>query len=177
MVNNIFLDWKSLIPADFQSDSRVWIYQASRLFHISEALQIEGILEDFVTHWKSHGTPVKGYANLLFGQFVIFMADESATGVSGCSTDSSVRVVKEIEKLFKVPMFDRQTLAFIKNEKVELIPMNQFSYALEHGLINPDTLFFNNLASNKAALLNDWLLPVKTSWLSKRFPLLNSDFC
>ncbi len=176
-MENMFIDWKSLIPEDFAPDSRVWVYQASRLFRISEALQIEGILEDFVTHWQSHGAPVKGYANLLFGQFIVFMADESATGVSGCSTDSSVRVVKEIENLFKVAMFDRQTLAFVKNEKVELIPLNQFSYALEHGLVTPETPFFNNIASNKAALLNDWLLPVKLSWLAKRYPMLNPDFC
>jgi hypothetical protein len=55
--------------------------------------------------------------------------------------------------------------------------MNQFSYALEHGLITPETLFFNNLASNKAALLKDWILPVKMSWLAKRYLLLNPDFC
>lgn len=177
MMENMFLEWKELIPEDFAPDSRVWIYQASRLFRISEALKIEGILEDFVANWQSHGAPVKGYANMLFGQFIIFMADETATGVSGCSTDSSVRVVKEIEKLFQVAMFDRQTLAFVKNGKVELIPLNQFSYALEHGLVTPDTLFFNNLASNKSALLNDWLLPVKYSWLAKRYPLLNPDFC
>jgi hypothetical protein len=35
------------------------------------------------------------------------MADETATGVSGCSTDSSVRLIKEIEKIFGVNMFDR----------------------------------------------------------------------
>jgi hypothetical protein len=171
----MFENWKSLIPEDFAADSRVWIYQSSRMFMLSEALQIESLLEDFAANWNSHGAPVKGYANLLFGQFVVIMADESATGVSGCSTDSSVRVIKEIERTFRVNMFDRQTLAFISKEKVELIPMNQFSYALDSGLIGAETPYFNNLVASKADLLNNWIIPVKESWLGKRFPLLNAD--
>jgi hypothetical protein len=171
----MFENWKSLIPEDFAADSRVWIYQSSRMFMLSEALQIEGLLEDFTANWNSHGTPVKGYANLLFGQFVVIMADESATGVSGCSTDSSVRVIKEIEKTFKVNMFDRQTLAFIRKEKVELIPMNQFSHAINSGLITAETPYFNNLVPTKNALLYEWIIPIKKSWLAKRYPLLNAD--
>lgn len=171
----MFENWKSIIPEDFAADSRVWVYQSSRMFMLSEALQIESLLEDFVTNWNSHGAPVKGYANLLFGQFVVIMADESATGVSGCSTDSSVRVIKEIEKTYRVNMFDRQTLAFISKEKVELIPMNQFSYALNSGLITAETPYFNNLVATKDALLNNWIIPVKDSWLAKRYPLLNAE--
>jgi hypothetical protein len=173
----MFENWKSLIPEDFSPESRVWVYQSSRLFMISEALQIESLLEDFVSNWNSHGAPVKGYANLLFGQFVVIIADESQTGVSGCSTDSSVRVIKEIEQLYRVNMFDRQTLAFIRKEKVELIPIAQFSYAMENGMITPETPYFNNLITTKEGLLNNWIVPVKSSWLAKRFPLLNADFC
>jgi hypothetical protein len=120
---------------------------------------------------------VKGYANLLFGQFIVLMADETATGVSGCSTDSSVRLIKEIEQKFKVNLFDRQTLAFLRNDKVELIPLSQFSHAVAGGLITPHTPYFNNLAQTKEELLHQWIIPVKQSWLAKRFPLLKEDFC
>jgi hypothetical protein len=161
-------EWKHLIPDNFDDNSRVWIYQSSRIFGLSEALQLESILEDFVENWQSHGTPVKGYANLLFGQFVVFMADETATGISGCSTDSSVRVVKEIENLFGTSMFDRLTLAFIKEGKVQMLPLQQVNYAIENGFISPDTIYFNNLVQTKIALLNNWLVPVKNSWLASR---------
>ena len=164
-------DWKHLIPADFSSSSRVWVYQSSRIFGLSEALQIESILEDFVANWKSHGEPIKGYANLFFGQFIVFMADETDTGVSGCSTDSSVRVVKEIENLFGVGMFDRLTLAFVKEGKVQMLPLQQVNYAIENGFLNGDTIYFNNLVQTKEELENKWLIPVKDSWLAKRVTL------
>lgn len=165
------LNYQQAIPADFAPDSRVWIYQSSRLFTMGEALQIEDLLNDFTANWKSHGAPVKGYGNLFFGQFVVLMADERATGVSGCSTDSSVRLIKQIEQLYQVNMFDRQSLAFVMKEKVQLLPLSQLPYALEHNFLNGDTLYFNNLVQTKEELETKWMIPVKDSWLAKRFAL------
>lgn len=161
-------DYRETIPSDFQDTSRVWIYQSSRLFTIPEAFHIEDILKDFVNKWQSHGTSVKGYASLLFGQFIILIADETATGVSGCSTDSSVHVIKYVEEKFGVSMFDRQMLAFYIKEKVQLLPLAQLNYALENNYLTIDTLYFNNLVSTKKELLEKWIIPLKESWLSSK---------
>jgi hypothetical protein len=162
------LSYKDLLPADFAQDSRVWVYQSSRLFTMGEALQIEDLLNHFTSNWKSHGTPVKGFGTLFFGQFVILMADEQATGVSGCSTDSSVRLIKEMEQLYKVSMFDRQSLAFISKDKIQLLPMNQLQYALDNQFITADTIYINNLVQTKEELENNWLIALKDSWLAKK---------
>lgn len=165
------LAYKHLLPTDFAPDSRVWVYQCSRLFFMSEVLQVEDLLNHFTANWKSHGTPVKGFATVFFGQFVILMADEQATGVSGCSTDSSVRLIKEIEQLYKVSLFERQNLAFVLKEKVELLPLSQLQYAADHGFINGNTLYFNNLVQTKEELENNWIIPVKESWLTKKIAI------
>lgn len=162
------LNFQEHIPIDFADTSRIWIYQCNRLFLISEAFQIEDLLKEFTSNWKSHGTPVKGYANLFFGQFIIIMADETATGVSGCSTDSAVRVIKDIEQLFQVELFNREQLAFIVKEKIQLLRMNQLEYAVKNNFINPDTLYFNNTVLTKKDLLEKWIVPVKESWLVKK---------
>lgn len=161
-------EYKHLLPADFADDSKVWIYQSSRLFTISEALQIEDILHALVENWKAHGAPVKGYANLFFGQFIILMADENATGVSGCSIDSVVRIIQQIEKQFGVEMFNWQNLAFVVKDKVQIIPRQQFSYAIENNFITPQTLFFNNVVANKKELEENWIIPVEQSWLKTK---------
>jgi hypothetical protein len=160
--------YQHLLPQDFAPNSRVWVYQSSRLFSMGEALQIEDIINHFTSSWKSHGTPVKGFGTLFFGQFVILLADENSTGVSGCSTDSSVRLVKELETLYKVSMFDRQALAFVKDNKIQLLPLNQLQYAVENSFITPDTLYFNNLVQTKEELESKWIVPVKESWLANR---------
>jgi hypothetical protein len=158
------------IPEDFNDNSKVWIYQSSRLFLMSEAFEMEDILNNFVASWKSHGATVKGFANLFFGQFIVLMADETQSGVSGCSTDSSVRLIKEIEQKFTVDLFNRQNLAFIVKDKVQLLPLSQLNYAAENGFINADTLYFNNTVLNKKELLGKWIVPVKESWLGKKLP-------
>jgi hypothetical protein len=161
------LDFSEHIPADFNDNSRVWIYQSSRLFFISEALEIENMLNNFALNWKSHGASVKGFAGLLFGQFIVLMADETATGVSGCSTDSSVHLIKSIEEKYKVQLFDRQTLAFIVKDKIQLLPLSQLGYAVENDFISPDTLYFNNTVLSKKEMTEKWIVPVKESWLAK----------
>lgn len=164
-------EYKTLLDKEFSPDSRVWIYQSNRLFTITEALEIEELLNDFTAKWLSHGVPVKGAAHLFFGQFIILMADERATGVSGCSTDSSVRLIKDIEQRFAVNMFDRIMLAFVVKDKIQLLPLSQLQYAFDNGFINADTLYFNNLVQTKEELENNWIVSIKDSWLSNRLNL------
>ncbi len=168
------LDYIYLLDDSFSPDSRVWIYQASRLFTISEAFEIEKMMNDFSSQWKSHGTPVKGAGHLFFGQFIILMADEKATGVSGCSTDSSVRLIKDMEQMFGVNMFERTTLAFVIKDKVQLLPLSQLQYAYDNQFISADTLYFNNLVQTKDELEKKWIIPVKDSWLAEKISFSNS---
>jgi hypothetical protein len=164
------IDFQDIVPNDFSNNSHVWIYQSSRVFNPSEILQIKELLKNFLIDWKTHGTPVKGFGDLFFSQFIVIMADESATGVSGCSTDSSVRLIKQIEKDCEVDLFDRQMLAFVINEKIQLLPLSQINNAIETGLVSANTLYFNNTILTKKELLNHWIIPVKKSWLAKRIP-------
>jgi hypothetical protein len=163
------LAFKHLIPEDFDDSSRVWIYQSDRRFTMQEALQIEAMLDGFVEQWNTHGTPVKGFATMFFGQFIVLMADESAATVSGCSTDSSVRVIKSIEQTFQVSLFNRQLLGFVMKDNIQLLPLAQLSYAVEHGFVTRDTIYFNNTIQTKAELLEKWMIPAGNSWLSGKF--------
>lgn len=162
------VEYTHLLPEDFSDASRVWIYQSNRIFRLSEALELEVLLENFAKEWTSHGALVKGYANLFFGQFIILMADESDAMVSGCSTDGSVRLMKEIESRFQVDLFNRNALAFLIKDKVELLPMTQLQYAFQNNFIHSDTPYFNNLVLNKKELQTSWIIPVKESWLAKK---------
>lgn len=164
-------NYQELLPADFDPGSKVWIYQANRVFALSEALMIEAKLEDFISAWQAHGAKVKGYANLFFGQFIVLIADETKTGVSGCSTDSSVRVIKEIEQLTGVSLFDRQLLAFVIKDKVQVLPLAQLNYSVENGYIDAQTIYFNNLVATKAELETNWMQPLQNSWLARRVQL------
>ena len=164
-------EYRHLLPQDFSPHSRVWIYQSSRLFSLSEALKIEDILEQFTRTWTSHDAKVTGYANLLFGQFIVLIADETEATVSGCSTDSSVRLIKQTEQHFGVEFFNRTSLAFVVKDRVQILPLNQLAYAFQNNFITADTLYFNNLVYTKQEMEYNWIIPVKNSWLSEKLKL------
>ncbi len=162
------LNYKEKIPENFDDNSKVWIYQSNRMFTNTEENSIKVMLDNFVQSWNSHGEKVKGFASLFFGQFIVFIADETAAGVSGCSTDSSVRIIKEIEKTFAVALFNRQELAFVIDDKLALIDLPSINKAVQQNHINAETLYFNNTVLTKKELENNWVIPIKKSWLLNR---------
>lgn len=162
-------NWKTLLPDHFSADSRVWVYQSSRPFNEAELKEINEQLYQFYSQWMSHNHPVKGWAAVLFNQFIVILSDDTSDRLCGSAVDHSIHVMKSLERQYQVSLLDRMLLGFKVEDKVELLPMNQVSYALENGIINGDTLFFNNAITTKSALEDDWLIKVKDSWLGKRF--------
>jgi hypothetical protein len=168
------VEYKHLIPENFANESKVFVYQSSRLLTVNEALQLEDLLINFIDKWESHGEKIKGYANLFFGRFIVFMADDTQSNVCGRSIDGLNRFMKEMEQFFAIELLNRQTLAFVVKGKVELLPLPQLKYAVENNFIKADTLFFNNAVSDKQTFLTSWIIPAKDSWLgSKYFTLQN----
>ena len=161
-------DYKKLLPENFHADSRVWIYQCERAFNEIETTQINELLHEFTKNWTSHGAKVKGFGQVFFNQFIVLIADETASEISGCSTDSSVRVIKNIEETHHVNLFNRQLLGFFINDKVELIPLQEIQKSLESKILNTETLYFNNIVLHKKELEEKWIIPLKNSWLRNK---------
>jgi hypothetical protein len=165
------LSYKHLIPDNFHPDSKVWIYQSDRPFNVEETIMINLVLEEFTSDWKSHGANVKGFGQLFFQQFIIIMADENFASVSGCSTDSSVRIIKSIEEKTKANLFNRQNLAFYLNDNIQIIGLYELQKRLETAEITAETLYFNNTILTKKEFEEKWLIPLKNSWLKTKLLL------
>lgn len=166
------MEFKKLIPEAFDSNARVWVYQSSRSFTPDEIESIKKQLDQFNMQWNSHGSKVMSFADLFFDRFILLMADETSVKVGGCSTDASTRFIKTLEKQYDVTLFDRQILAFLIDERIEVIPLENVNTEIENGYITAETLYFNNTILTKQDLLNQWIIPVKDSWLSGRIPTI-----
>lgn len=165
---------ENIIPREFPGNSRVWIYQADRPFTEQQRVEVDEQLYNFYAQWQSHGVPVKGWAKCIFEQFIIVIADVANIGIGGCSTDSMVRVIKSFERQYSIKLFDRLTLTFFVNNKVQPLPMQQVAYALQKGFIETDSLLFNNLVDTKEKLLTEWLVPLNKSWLWSKVVALDT---
>lgn len=159
------------LPNDFHPDSRIWIFQSERHLSAQDIQDIDELLQLFIAQWKSHGDRVKGYATILYNRFILLMADESETMVSGCSTDGAIHIIKEIENKFQLQLFNRLNLAFLVNDSLIQLPLTAVPQALKDGNLQPLTPYFNNTVLTKQEFENNWLIPLENSWLKTKFQL------
>ena len=101
---------------DFPDESEIWVYSADRFISDAELEIIKPQLFEFVTTWSTHGKPLKADFHILDNCFLIFVTDNSFGSASGCSIDSSVRVVKKIGEEIGVNFFNRLKL-LVRNDR------------------------------------------------------------
>ena len=160
-----------LVPFNTLSDnSKIWIYQSSRLFTDVEVNELETRLSNFVENWESHSRTLKGAFLILENRFVVISVDETVNDASGCSIDKSVHFLQEIENEFKTQLLDKSKVAIKSNDgDVVLYPLLSLKEAVRLGEISQNTLVYNNLVSTKKDFETSWIVPVKATWLNKYF--------
>lgn len=151
----------------FSDHSKVWVYYSDRPFTESEEKSIHSRLEHFISSWNTHGDAVKGQYLILFNQMIVIIADESVAKVSGCSIDSSVRVIQELAETMQLNFFNRNMIYFIENQQFTTTTLTSFvhNYSLENKdikILNPYYNDLQDLKTNLAVSIQD----------SKFFPLL-----
>lgn len=159
-----------LVPfEELPATSRVWIYQATRTLTEAEVSHAEAFLRTFIEQWQAHGKPVKGDAKVYHNRFIAITADEGFTTPTGCSIDSSVHCIQELEQNLGLGLMDRSQVAFLREGEIFFMPMQQIKDKVASGEITPDTVTFNTLAANKHELESRWTIPAKDSWMSRYF--------
>lgn len=153
----------------FSPQSRVWIYQSDRKFTSVEESEILNKLAAFTNQWKAHGNELLAKAEIRYGFFIILTVDESQADVTGCSIDSSVRLIKEIEQEYHVDLFNRFNIAYKVNGEVVVNSKEDFETLVNIKQVTPETIVFNNMVQNLAELDSKWEVPFQNSWHSTVF--------
>ena len=160
----MYVPFNELVP-----QSRIWIYQADREFTETEANEIQEKIKAFVTDWSAHGQALHASGQLLHRRFIILGTDADVTAPSGCSIDSSVKFIRELENDSHIGLFDRTHLAFMIDGQIDIHPLTEMPVAVTAGKITAETPYFDNLVGEAGALQQDWLKPAGKSWLRKYF--------
>jgi len=149
-------------------DARVWIYQSNREFSDREVVQISEKIETFMATWKRHGDDLKTSYIIKYNQFIVLGVDESLNDVSGCSIDSSVHFVQELEKEFGVDLMNKMNTAFRIGENINIVSLADFQKFVKGNKITPETIVFNNMIQSKVEFDTSWEVSANKSW-HKRF--------
>ena len=118
--------------------SRVWLYLSNRVFDSTELGYIENVILDFTqSKWSAHGSKLEASGTILFNQLVILAVDEQTINASGCSIDSSVRMIKELGTELNVDFFNRMYVLVYLQNQFKRIHIHELKNYKEAQLINP----------------------------------------
>ena len=150
--------------------SRVWIYQAERILTEKEIEIVKQRLTRFCEGWNTHGNGMPTSFDIFDQQILILAVDESGLGASGCSIDSSVKVLRELESMLGVNLTDQGKVS-VRNSSGDLkvFPALGLKSKVQAGELTLDQEVINPLIRTKADLHQLWQ-PVRNSWLNKYFP-------
>lgn len=158
----MFTDYKNL-----PDNSRIWVYQADRRLTTEEIEYISAKAIIFIEQWTRHGDDLKGSFTLKYDQFLILGVDENFNNVSGCSIDSSVRFVKELEQELKIDLMDKMNVSFKDGNNVNIVKLPDFQQYAQDKKITKETIVFNNMVNTKQDFDQKWEVTANESWHSR----------
>ena len=157
-----------LIPfKDLSDESRVWIYQASRIFSKEEKTDLIKELEIFLNQWTAHGADLVTSYEIPYDRFIVIALNEKVQGATGCSIDSSVRFIQYLEEKYNIQLLDKMNVTHKNGSEFLYTPLKEFRSLAKKRKVSSNTIVFNNLVLNKAEYLSHWEVPAGQSWHSR----------
>lgn len=158
------------IPFDeMPKEARIWIYQSNRKFSEQEEQEIFAILTNFVGEWVAHSTPLKASFEIKYNRFIILAVDAEYHPASGCSIDSSVKVIQEIEQKYGIDLLDKMNVTYRTGDFIAHKPLIDFKKMAKSKAVNKQTIVFNNLVNTIEEYENYWEVPAEESWHGRFF--------
>jgi len=147
--------------------SRVWIYQANRSFTESELEEISKKLDVFIENWTAHGGDLKAGYCIKYKRFITIALDQNMNQATGCSIDSSVVFIQQLEKDYQVDLLDKMNVSYKQGEFVAYKTLTDFRKMAKQKAVSKKTIVFNNLVTNIAEFNENWEVPASESWHSR----------
>ena len=154
---------------ELPEESRVWIYQSNRVFTAAELDFIKECANDFLNNWTAHGANLQAAIDIPYDRFLVIALNESLQSASGCSIDSSVHFIQNLEKKLGITLLDKMNVTYRIKNKIQYISLKDFRKMAKKKLINSDVIVFNNLVINKKEYNSLWEVPAISSWHARYF--------
>jgi len=152
---------------DLPGHSKVWIYQANRVFDKGELAEINELSTQFLSQWQAHGESLYAAIEVFYDLFIVVMVDEEVATATGCSIDSSFRFIQDLEKRLGISLLDRMNVAYRLQGKIRISRIDEFEGMIQEGKVNMETIVFNNLVDKKIDFDSKWEVLLKDSWHRK----------
>ncbi|MBN8642746.1 MAG: ABC transporter ATPase [Flavobacteriales bacterium] len=160
----MYVPFESLPP-----ESRIWIYQSNRKFSDEEMVEIEKDLNEFLNNWSAHGAALEASYQLKYNRFIIIAVNQEVQAATGCSIDSSVAFIQNLEQRYDVDLLDKMNVTFKNGEHVAHKTLIDFKRMAKEKAVTANTIVFNNLVNTIEEWNDNWEVPAGDSWHSRFF--------
>lgn len=150
-------------------ESRIWIYQSNRKFSDIEITEIEKDLVEFLTNWSAHGSSLEASYQIKYNRFIIIAINQEVHPATGCSIDTSVSFIQNLEKKYEVDLLDKMNVAFKQGEFITYKTLLDFKKLATKKAVSENTIVFNNLVNTIQEWNESWEIPAAESWHSRFF--------
>lgn len=150
-------------------ESKIWIYQSNRKFTDAEMNEIEAALQSFIENWSAHGTGLEASFQLKYNRFIILAVDQEHQMATGCSIDTSVQFIQELEEKYEVDLLDKMNVTFKLGEHIAHKSLIDFKKMAKDKAVSENTIVFNNLVNTIEEWNENWEVPAGDSWHSRFF--------
>jgi hypothetical protein len=158
--------FKTFLP-EFPSSSRVWIYQSSRVLDDVEAKHLEDEARQFAAQWAAHGKALDATARIVFNRFLLLVVNDTVENPSGCSIDSSIHFVQEMQAKYNTDFFDRLMLTLYHEGHFSAMPLSRVKASIGDHSMPGEAMLFDNSLTTLGDLRKCWVVPVYDSWVVK----------
>jgi len=154
---------------ELPDSARLWIYQSDTKFTDEQVTELQGLLEQFLTQWTAHGANLTAGFEVKYNRFIVIGLDQSQASASGCSIDSQVRFIQQLQDHFKVDLLDKMNVTYYQNDRVHYKNLLDFKKMAKDGAVGKNTIVFNNLVTTVGEYQEFWEIPAIESWHNRFF--------
>lgn len=142
---------------DYHHESKVWVYPSEKELSVEEVYKIQIEIDEFCARWTSHGSQVKASGFVVYNRILLLIADETLAEVSGCSTDSSVRFIQELEQEFQTKLMDRNSIFIMENQRTRRFSIESCSE------LSGDSVVLNSYYKDLREVRDSFWVPLNQS--------------
>ena len=150
-------------------ESKIWIYQSNRKLSDAEVAEIEVDLKAFIEEWSAHGTALEASFLLKYNRFIILAVNQEVQQASGCSIDSSVVFIQQLESKYGIDLLDKMNVTYKQGEFLTHKSLLDFKRMAKEKAVSENTIVFNNLVNTIEEWKESWEVPASESWHSRFF--------
>jgi len=146
-------------------DARVWVFGAANELTVPASDRLLGAVDDFLTQWNAHGSPLVCAREWRDNRFLAIGVDQSTAGASGCSIDGLFRTLARLEPELGTSLLGGGRVDYRDGSgRVNATTRTAFNQLAREGRVGPETPVFDTSITSAEAWRERFERPVRESW-------------